>query len=52
MYEYTESMGRKGALPLTFVVLIIASYLIILVYAVKKGANYIVVRILCNGGVL
>ena len=49
MYEYTESMG---ALPLTFIVLIIASYLIILVYAVKKGANYIVVRILYNGGVL
>ena len=45
-------MGRKGALPLTFIVLIIASYLTILTYAVKEGASYIVVRILYSGGVL
>ena len=46
MYEHTESMGGKGVLPLTFIVLIIASYLIILMYAVKEGTNYIVVGIL------
>ena len=45
-------MGGKGALPLTFIVLIIDSYLIILVYAVKERASYIVVRILYNSGVL